>query len=79
MKREVIKAIRIMGIGTHELIIDFNLSVGIFNSIEWSKSDNKLWLHMFTIGDFQFSVEWSDLNKDDKSEIYVILRSILYN
>ena len=56
-----------------------NVSVGIFNSIEWSKSDNKLWLHMFTIGDFQFSVEWSDLNKDDKSEIYVILRSILYN
>lgn len=68
-----------MGIGTTELIMDFNLSIGVFNSIEWSKSNNKVWLHMFSIGDFQLSVEWSDLPKDDKLEIYVILRSMLYN
>lgn len=79
MKKEVIKAIRIMGIGTTELIMDFNLSIGVFNSIEWSKSSNKVWLHMFSIGDFQLSVEWSDLTKDDKMEVYVILCSILYN
>jgi hypothetical protein len=79
MKREVIKAIRIMGIGTTELIMDFNLSIGIFNSIEWSKSSNKVFLHMFPIGDLQLSVEWSDLKKDDKMEVYVMLCSILYN
>lgn len=79
MKKEVIKAIRIMGIGTTELIMDFNLSIGIFNSIEWSKSSNKVFLHMFSIGDLQLSVEWSNLKKDDKMEVYVMLCSILYN
>ncbi len=79
MKREVIKAIRIMGIGTKELVMDFNLSVGFFNSIEWVKEGNRICLHMFALNDFELSVDWEDLNKDDRLEIYVVLRSILYN
>jgi hypothetical protein len=79
MKREVIKAIRIMGVGTTEILMDFSLSVGFFNSIEWIKSDNRIVLHMFTLNDFDLSVDWSDLSRDDKLEVYVVLRSILYN
>jgi hypothetical protein len=79
MKKEVIKAIKIMGVGTTEILMDFNLSVGVFNSIEWSPSDNRIWLHMFSGDDFQLSVDWSDLEEDDQMEVYVIVRSILYN
>lgn len=79
MKKEVIKAIRIMGVGTTELVMDFSLSVGVFNSIEWIKADNRVCLHMFAVNDFELTVEWSDLSVDDRLEIYVILRSLLYN
>lgn len=79
MKREVIKAIRIMGVGTKEILMDFSLSVGFFNSIEWVKHDNRVVLHMFAMNDFDLSVDWDDLSRDDKLEVYVVLRSILYN
>jgi hypothetical protein len=78
MKREIIKIVRIMGICTTELVMDFELSIGIFNTIEWMKEDNSLWLHAFE-GDLQMSVDFDDLERDDKMEIYVVLRSILYN
>lgn len=79
MKKEVIKAIRIMGVGTTELLMDFSLSVGYFDSIEWIKSDNRIVLHMFAQNDFDLSVDWEDLSHDDKLEVFVVLRSILYN
>ena len=79
MKKEVVKAIRIMGVGTTEILMDFSLSVGFFNSIEWVKHDNRVVLHMFAFNDFDLSVDWSDLSRDDKLEVYVVLRSILYN
>jgi hypothetical protein len=78
MKREIIKIVRIMGIYTTELVMDFTLSVGTFNTIEWVRTGNKLWLHSF-IGDLQLSVDFDDLSMEDKMEIYVILRCILYN
>lgn len=79
MKKEVIKAIRIMGVGTKELIMDFSLSVGLFNSIEWVSDTNRLILHMFDMNDFDLSVDWEDLSADDRLEVYVVLMSILYN
>ncbi len=80
MKKKVIKIIQILGIGLTELIIDIDLSIGTFNSIEWSKSENKVWLHMFhDEGDIQISVDFDDLDKDDKYEIYTLLASITYN
>ena len=72
--------VRIMGIGIDELIIDLYTSVATFNSIEWSKSENKLWLHIFKDDDdVQITFDFDDLSKDDKLEIFVILSSILYN
>lgn len=79
MKKEVIKAIRIMGVGTTELLMDFSLGVGYFDSIEWIKSDNRVVLHMFAQNDFDLSVDWDDLTYEDKLEVFVVLRSILYN
>lgn len=80
MKKKVIKIIQILGIGLTELIIDIDLSLGTFNSIEWSKSENKVWLHMFhDEEDIQISVDFDDLDKDDKYEVYTLLASITYN
>lgn len=80
MKKKIIKIIQILGIGLTELIIDIDLSIGTFNSIEWSKSENKIWLHIFHEDeDIQISVDFDDLDKDDKYEIYTLLASITYN
>jgi hypothetical protein len=80
MKKEVIKAIRIMGVGTTEILMDFDLEIGVFNSIEWVPEGNRLVLHMFSdYSDFELSVDWEDLSNDDRLEIYVVLNSILYN
>lgn len=80
MKKKVITMVRIMGIGLNELVMDFHTSVATFNSIEWIKSENKLYLHIFhDDDDIQISFDFDDLDKDDKLEIYVILSSILYN
>ena len=47
MKRKVTKMIRIMGIGLTELIIDLDLGIATFNSIEYVKEDNKIYLNIF--------------------------------
>ena len=80
MKKKVATIIRIIGIGLNELVMDFHTSVATFNSIEWVKSDNKIYLHIFhDDDDIQISFDFDDLEKNDKLEIYVILSSILYN
>jgi hypothetical protein len=80
MKRKISKIIKILGIGLTELVIDIDLSLGTFNSIEWIKSENKIWLHMFhEDDDIQISFDFDDLDKIDKYIIYTLLSSIAYN
>jgi len=80
MKKKISKIIRILGIGLTELIIDIELSLGTFNSIEWIKSENKIWLHMFhEDDDIQISFDFDDLDDLDKYIVYTLLASIAYN
>ena len=80
MKRKISKIIKILGIGLTELVIDIDLSLGTFNSIEWIKSENKIWLHMFhEDDDIQISFDFDDLDKIDKYVVYTLLSSIAYN
>jgi uncharacterized protein YkuJ len=79
MKNEIINMIKILGIGTHELIIDFDLGSIIFNSIEWDINDNKIYLHTFEENDFDIAYEFDDLDLDAQMEIYITLARILYN
>lgn len=80
MKRKVAKIIQILGIGLTEIIIDIDLSLGTFNSVEWIKSENKVWLHMFhEDDDIQISFDFDDLDKIDKYVVYTLLASIAYN
>jgi hypothetical protein len=80
MKRKVAKVIRILGIGLNELVIDIETSIAIFNSIEWSKSENKIWLHIFhDEEDIEITFDFDDLDDFDKYIIYNLLSSIAYN
>ena len=80
MKKKVSKIIQILGIGLNEIIIDVDLSLGTFNSVEWVKSENKIWLHMFhEDDDIQISFDFDDLDKIDKYIVYTLLASIAYN
>ena len=80
MKRKIAKIIKILGIGLNELVIDFELSIGLFNSIEWSKSENKIWLHIFHDEEnIDIIFDFDDLDDFDKYIIYTLLSSIAYN
>lgn len=72
--------IRIMGIGLTELVIDIDLSIATFNSIEYVKSENKIYLNIFQEDeDIELTYDFDDLDKDDKYLVYILLASILYN
>lgn len=79
MKRKVATTIKILGIGLTELVMDFELDVYTFNSIEWVEDENKIYLHIFEDDDLDISYDFDDLSDDDQLSIYVTLSSILYN
>jgi len=79
MKNKVASIIKILGIGLTELIIDFELDVYSFNSIEWDEEDDKVYLHIFEDDDIDISYDFDDLSEDDQLAIYSLLSSILYN
>lgn len=80
MKKKVAKMILIMGIGLTELIMDIELSFAVFNSIEYVKAENKIYLYIMKEDeDLEISYDFDDLDKDDKMMVYVSLASILYN
>jgi len=80
MKRKIAKMILIMGIGLTELIMDIELSFATFNSIEYVKGENKIYLYiMHEDEDIEISYDFDDLNKEDKYLVYISLASILYN
>lgn len=69
-----------MGIGLTELVMDIDLSFATFNSIEYVKAENKIYLYiMREDDDLEISYDFDDLDKEDKLIVYVSLASILYN
>jgi hypothetical protein len=63
-----------------ELVIEIETSVAVFNSIEWSKSENKIWLHIFhEEEDIQITFDFDDLDILDQYIIFSLLSSITYN
>lgn len=80
MKRKIAKMILIMGIGLTELIVDIELGIATFNSVEYIKGENKIYLHIFhEEEDIELSYDFDDLDKTDKYLLYLCLASILYN
>jgi hypothetical protein len=78
MKEKIIELIRILGLGLTELIVDFDLDTGKFDSIEWNKRNNKIYLHIFLEDDVDISVDFDDLPEEDQIKIYKEL-SVIWN
>lgn len=79
MKERIAKMIKIIGIGHMELIMDFELDIYSFNSIEWDNKDGKVYLHIFTDEDLDVSYDFDDLSEDDQLSVFQMLSNILYN
>ncbi len=79
MKNKVVSLIKILGIGLHEIIIDLEIGIYLYNSIEWSESENKIYLHIFEDYDLDIAFDFDDLSNDDKLIIYNLLSRIVYN
>lgn len=78
MKEKIIELIKILGIGITELVIDIDLSLGNFNTIEWNRKKNKVYLHIFLEDDIDISVDFEELPHDDQMIIYKAL-SVIWN
>lgn len=79
MKHKIINMIKILGIGMSELIIDLDLDSASFNSIEWNKTDNRVYLHIFEDDNLDITYDFDDLSIDDQMNVYITLSGILYN
>ncbi len=80
MKKEIENIIKILGIGLNELIIDIELDSVIINSIEWSPSDGKIYLHIFEdLDDMDIEMDFDDLSKENQEIIFKSLSQITYN
>lgn len=77
MKKKIIELIKILGFGIDELVITISLTVGAFDSIEWDRIDDSVYLHMFK-EDIDMSFDFEDLSEEDQLKVYSIL-SIIYN
>lgn len=78
MKKKIIELIKILGVGMTELVVDIDLSLGTFNTIEFNKKKNKVYLHIFLEDDIDISVDFDDLDDDDQMKIYKEL-SVIWN
>lgn len=78
MRDEIIKLIKILGIGLTELVIDFNLNCGNFETIEYSSEDDSLLLHIFKDENLDITFDFDDLDEEDQKRVYITL-AVLYN
>jgi hypothetical protein len=78
MKNKIVQLIKILGIGIHELVIDINLECGSFESIEWNKEEDKIYLHIFEDEDIDITFDFDELSEEDQLKLYQIL-AIFYN
>lgn len=78
MRNEVIKLIKILGIGLNEIVIEFNLECGNFETIEYNPEDDSLVLHIFQDEDLDITFDFDDLDEEDQKQVYRTL-AVLYN
>lgn len=77
MKREIIKILKILGVGCTEVLINIELKSFLINSIELLNND-KIVLHVF-VEDYDIEVDFDDVDDLEKITIYQTLTSFLYN
>lgn len=77
MKMEIIKILKILGVGCTEVLVDIELNEFLINSIELL-NDDQIILHVF-VENYDIELYFDELDEIEKMNIYQILISLLYN
>ena len=77
MKMEIIKILKILGVGCTEVLVDIELNELLINSIELL-NDDQIILHVF-VDNYDIELYFDELDEIEKMNIYQILISLLYN
>jgi len=77
-KISIIPIVKWLAIDLFEVVIDIQLVNGsLFNTIEWRKDKNKIYLHKI-VDDLDYQFDFDDFDDETKKEIYYFLmRSFL--
>ena len=78
MKSELIRMIRILGVGCRELVIDIDLGIVIVNSVEL-REPGSVYIHHFTDSGFDFEMEFDEIDPKHRRIIFNSLSGLLYN
>jgi hypothetical protein len=76
IRKKVRILIKTLGADVPELIINLQLSIAEFDSIEWNPDSKRIYLNIFD-EDLEYSQDFDDLSDDDKVEIYKTLYNFL--
>jgi hypothetical protein len=76
-KTQLAAIIKWLAVDLDELIVDITLSEGlIFNTIEWRKKENKIYLHkIIEAVDYQF--DFDEFDDETQKEIYYLFMKFL--
>ena len=77
MKNKIINLIKLLGFGLNELLMNINLPIGEFDSVEWDIEANKVFLHIFK-DDLDIMLDFDELDEENQLELYKLL-AIIYN
>ena len=78
-KTNIIPIIKWLAIDLFEVVIDIQLVNGLlFNTIEWRKDKNKVYLHKI-LDDLDYQFDLYDFDEETKKEIYYFLIRNFFN
>lgn len=78
MKSELINIVKILGIGLTEIVLEIDLGQFTINSIEF-RSPDKIILHSFSFGDFDWEVDFDDMDEYYQKYVFRLLSILVYN
>jgi hypothetical protein len=78
-KQNIIPVIKWLAIDLFEVVIDINMSNGLlFNTIEWRKDKNKVYLHKI-VDNLDYQFDFDDFDEETKKEIYYFFLKTFLN
>lgn len=77
MKQKIINLLKVISL-FEEVLINIELSIGFFNSIELFDEETLI-LHRFEKDNYDYYFYFDDLDKSDMKKIYDNLKVLIYN
>jgi hypothetical protein len=77
IRNKVKNLIKNLGGNTLELLVEMPLSFSMCDSIEYSETENRIYIHIFDDDDFDLICDFDDIEEEDKLKVYQILSSFL--